>query len=168
MTRFFLFLLLMLSIELTYAQSKKDPLPIGLQAPKLEFKDLDNNLVSLEHLRGNIIVLNFWNIGCLGCEQERETLNRLSDSLQGKSIKFVSITLNKKEKIAAWLAKHPITYEFVGNVDFMGVSGSSFFNYRCMPTTVVIDQNGIVQYNQCGPIMTKEESDKFAKLLVKL
>lgn len=149
------------------AQSATNPLQLGKKAPVLEFNDMDGKLVSLEHLKGNVIVLNFWNIGCKGCEQERETLNWLSDSLKGQSIKFVSVTLNVKEKITDWLEKHPVTYELVGNIDFMGVAGPSFFNYRCMPTTVVIDRGGVVRYNQCGPIMGKEDGNKFASLLTK-
>jgi peroxiredoxin len=168
MTRFYhLLWLLILPISFASAQSKKDPFPLETKAPVLEFKDMDSKIISLEHLKGNVIVLNFWNMGCVGCEQERETLNWLSDSLLNRPIKFVSITLNKKEKISAWLTKHPISYEFVGNVDFMGLSGPSFFNYQCMPTTVVIDQNGIVRYNQCRPIVGQKEGRKFAELLSK-
>ncbi|SFF18917.1 Peroxiredoxin [Spirosoma endophyticum] len=149
------------------AQSVTDPLPIGKNAPVLKFKDMDGKLLSLEHLKGNVIVLNFWNIGCTGCEQERQTLNWLSDSLKQQPVKFVSITMNKKENIAAWLSKHPVTYEFVGNVDFMGLRGPSFFTYNCMPTTVVIDSKGVVRYNQCGPIVGLEEGKKFAAQLTK-
>ncbi|MBC8154839.1 MAG: TlpA family protein disulfide reductase [Bacteroidetes bacterium] len=164
------FLILCCALTVTVnAQSPPavNPLQIGKKAPVLEFKDMDGKPVSLEYLKGNVIVLNFWNIGCKGCEKERETLNWLSDSLKGQPIKFVSITLNSKEKMTDWLAKHPINYEFVGNVDFMGIAGPSFFNYRCMPTTVVIDHNGVVQYNQCGPIIGKENGNKFANLLTK-
>ena len=163
----FLLLLLVLTFNFVSAQSTKGPLVIGEKVPVLAFNDIDGSPVSLEHLRGNVMVLNFWNIGCLGCEQERETLNWLSDSLQQQPIKFISITLNKKDKIADWLAKHPINYEFVGNVDFMGITGSSFFNYRCMPTTVVIDRTGTVRYKQCGPIIGPIEGKKFATLLTK-
>ncbi len=149
------------------AQSTINPLPIGKAAPVLEFKDMDGKQLSLEHLKGNVIVLNFWNIGCVGCEQERETLNKLNHSLSQQPIKFVSITMNKKEKIGTWLEKHPISYEFVGNVDFMGITGPSFFNYKCMPTTVVIDRKGVVRYNQCGPIIGPKEGKKFSALLTK-
>ncbi|AYQ31491.1 TlpA disulfide reductase family protein [Runella sp. SP2] len=143
-----------------------DPLPVGKVAPKLEFKDMSGELVSLEHLKGNVLVLNFWNIGCKGCEQERETLNWLSDSLKNQSVKFISITLNHPIKQREWFDKHPISYQIVGNVDFMGIQGPSFFNYRCMPTTVVIGKDGVVKYNQCGPIIGKEAALAFTKHMI--
>ena len=160
-----LLLTLVLTINFVSAQSAKSPFLVGEKAPTLTFNDFDGNSISLEHLRGNVMVLNLWNIGCSGCELERETLNWLSDSLKQQPIKFVSITLNKKEKIANWLAKHPINYEFVGNIDFMGLSGPSFFNCRCMPTTVVIDRTGMVRYKQCKPIIGQSEGRKFAAML---
>ena len=163
----YIFFLLWANTVALFAQSTVDPLVISKMAPVLEFKDMDGKLISLEHLKGNVIVLNFWNIGCKGCEQERETLNWLSDSLKHQPIKFVSVTMNKEEKMTTWLEKHPIRYEFVGNVDFMGLTGPSFFNYRCMPTTVVIDRKGVVQYNQCGPIIGSKEGRKFSALLTK-
>ncbi len=168
MTRLLCTLLLIWSTASTLlAQLAVDPFPIGKKAPILEFKDMDGKLISLEHLRGTVIVLNFWNVGCVGCEKERETLNQVSDSLKKQPVKFVSVTMNKKEKIASWLKKHPISYEFIGNIDFMGIVGPSFFNYTCMPTTVVIDRTGVVRYNQCGPILGPEEGKKFSALLTK-
>jgi peroxiredoxin len=145
---------------------KLDPLSVGKIAAKLEFKDMSGEPVYIPHSEGEILVLNFWNIGCKGCELERETLNWLSDSLKDKSVRFVSITLNHPIKQKEWFDQHPISYQIVGNVDFMGVTGPSFFNYRCMPTTVIIGKDGIVKYNQCRPVIGMNEAKKFAKLLL--
>lgn len=143
-----------------------DPLPMGKKAPKLEFKDMSGKLISLEHLRGEVIVLNFWSIGCKGCEMERETLNWLSDSLKTQSVKFVSITPNDSGQLKEWFNKHPISYQIINNVDFTGIEGPSFFNYRCIPATVVIGKNGVVKYNQCKPIIGLNEAQAFAKLIM--
>ena len=165
--RYVYFALIMFAFEtMIYAQKMPiDPLPVGEKAPKLQFSDRSGKIIHLEQSEGEVMVLNFWGIGCKGCEEERETLNWLSDSLKNQSVRFVSITINQPTKQKTWFDAHPIAYEIVGNVDFLGITGSSFFNYTCMPTTVVIGKNGVVKYNQCGAIVRNEELKAFLGLL---
>lgn len=147
------------------ANAQKGNFAINTQASPLVFKDIDGKEVNLSKYKGKVIVLNFWNIGCTGCEQERADLNNIYQRTKNEDLVFLSVTLNKEEKIKDWLAKHPIDYPIVGNVDFMGLTGNEFFQIKCMPTTIVINKENSVVYNDCMPIFENTNGPAFEKIL---
>ncbi|QHT70415.1 TlpA family protein disulfide reductase [Rhodocytophaga rosea] len=148
-----------------FAHAQKGNFVINTQASPLIFKDIDGVEVNLEKYKGKVIVLNFWNIGCTGCEEERADLNKIYHRTKNDKLVFLSVTMNKEEKIKDWLGKHPIDYPILGNVDFLGMKGNEFFQIQCMPTTIVIDKENRVVYNQCKTIFEKENGPAFEKLL---
>ncbi|WP_247232389.1 peroxiredoxin [Telluribacter sp. SYSU D00476] len=141
------------------------PFTVGTDAPSLTFNTIDGRTISLDHMKGEVIVLNFWNIGSKGREMERETMNKMSERLKSKGVRFVAITMNGGEQLKTWLTKYPVKYEVLEKVDFMNYTGPNLFGFSCMPTTIVIDRDGRVRYNRCGAIATPEEAAQFIALL---
>jgi peroxiredoxin len=64
--------------------------------PNFASNDLDNNLVSIEKIKGKVIVLNFWYLGCPPCMAEIPMLNKLFDEFRNCEIEFISITFDSK------------------------------------------------------------------------
>jgi len=120
---------------------------------------------SIDEIKTDLLVMNFWNIGCKGCIQEQPFLNKLYDLFKSESITFWSVTSSKKENILSHLEKHPIKWEIKGDVDFMGLFGNDKMNIRCMPTTIVINSEKEILYAQCGPILDDVRGSEFMKLL---
>jgi len=127
---------------------------------------------SIDKLDTELLVMNFWNIGCKGCLLEMPFLNKIHDTHRDESITFWSVTLNSGHSLYNYLVKHPIKWEIKGNVDFMGLSNRSSsnivksqFNIKCMPTTIVINKDKEILYAKCGPLMDDENGAKFVELL---
>lgn len=131
---------------------------LGKPAPKLHFQDLTGKNYRLDSLDGKVIVMNFWNIGCTGCERERPTLNRLRQKFADKPVVFLSITGSGGASLVEYLEQHPITYKVIERVDFHGLARPSIFNFRCMPTSLIIDANRIVSFLECMTILPEQEA----------
>jgi peroxiredoxin len=158
-----------ISLSLAQEQSPRripaNPFTVGTEAPSLVFNTIDGRTISLDHMKGEIIVLNFWNIGSKGREMERENMNKMSEKLKGQGVRFVAITMNGGEQLKYWLNKYPVKYEVLEKVDFMNYTGPNLFSFTCMPTTIVIDRDSRIRYNRCGAIASKEETTEFVELL---
>lgn len=129
------------------------------------FQTMEGTTINLDSIENKVFVMNFWNIGCRGCEAERPYLNELHEQYRGKDVVFWSITMNTEAHLAPFLEKHPINWEIKEGVDFVGLQGDKTFLIGCMPTTIVIDKQRKVIYNQCGPILENLNGQEFINLL---
>ena len=102
--------------------------------PFSEIETMSGASYSIDSLEANLLVMNFWNIGCKPCIQELPFLNDIYDHFGSRSIAFWSVTLNKKENITKHLMKHPIKWDFKGDVDYMGIFGGNQLNIKAIPT----------------------------------
>src|SRR5690606_5542268 len=60
-------------------------------APDFEAHNLQGEPVILKNMRGNIVVLNFWGLGCGPCIAEMPELNKLVDKYRDRSdVKFLA------------------------------------------------------------------------------
>ncbi len=114
---------------------------------------------------GKVLVLNFWFIGCKGCEAERPYLNEVYQTYLEEDIQFLSITYHTDGELNKFLPEHPIDWEIWNRIDFMGVAGESQFNIRCYPTTLIIDRNRLLRYQRCGSILNGKSGDDFRDIL---
>ena len=110
--------------------------------------DADGQL-SLESLRGKVVVLNFWQSYCPPCEREAPDLVAASKSWAPKGVVFVGIDIQDLRGPArAFLERFDITYPNVADngplVGDYGVSG--------YPETFFVDRQGrVVPPHIVGP-----------------
>lgn len=70
---------------------------LGKACPTFSLFDLDSNLYSNGNLKGKVVLLNVWEIGCLPCMMEIRQLNKLKKDYEGKDFVLISMTpLSKK------------------------------------------------------------------------
>ncbi|MEN0046711.1 MAG: TlpA disulfide reductase family protein [Bacteroidota bacterium] len=142
------------------AHAQVSALKVGDQFTLTEMKTTSGKIYSFDSLDSKVIVLNFWNIGCRGCEMERPFLNQLQKDYQFRDdVIFWSITLNEKEKIEDFLERYPISWEIKGGVDFIGPKDSTFM-VKCMPTNMIIDKDRTVKHFECAPVGIGSEYTK--------
>lgn len=130
-----------------------------------EIETMSGDSYSIDQLDSDLLVMNFWNVGCKGCLIELPFLNKIHDNLKDESITFWSITLNRERGLTDYLSKHPIHWEIKGNVEFTGNFSDSQFNIKRMPATIVINKNKEILYAKSGPITDDENGAKFLTLL---
>jgi peroxiredoxin len=81
----------------TYFRSKEIRAGKGKIPPNFALADLNDSLVSLKSLKGNIIVLSFWFAGCRPCIEEFPAENALAEKFKNQPVRIVSVCVNTSE-----------------------------------------------------------------------
>ena len=79
-----LLLIALLVVTLNIAAQGLPPLTHGLtklespyEAPQLKFRDLDDELIDIRQMHGEVAIVNFWATWCPPCRREKGSLERL-------------------------------------------------------------------------------------------
>lgn len=117
---------------------------LGDNFPDFEVTDINGKRYSKTELRGKVIVLNFWFIGCAPCEMERPELNDIYNSYKGNpDVVFVSFAKNGKEQLDKFLAKRPFLYPVVPLDEALIKS----FDIKEYPQNQIIGKDGKYFFN---------------------
>lgn len=135
----------------------------GQAAPPFELKVLETGqAVSLEELKGQPLVLNFWASWCGPCQVEHPVLE-WGARRYGQQVRFLGVVFEDTEENArAFLSKHGASYPQLVDprgrmaVDY-GVAG--------VPETYFIDSAGMIRGKHVGPIDPQSLEARVQELL---
>ena len=131
-------------------------------APNFSGTDLKDNKVSLADLKGKIVVLNIWGIGCGPCIAEMPMLNELVKAYQNQpDVVFIAITADQKDDLTNFFKSRSFAYKVINNVGNI----STQFNTNALPVHMVIGKNGEVINRSIG---AREDIKQFLKQLIDL
>jgi peroxiredoxin len=116
---------------------KKYKLQEGTVLKELNFKDSNGNIFTLDNLKGKVIVLNFWFIGCKPCVEEIPDLNRIQEKFKDKDVVFLAVTFDSKKKLEEFVKKKSFNFTLVP--DSMKIIRQFYVN--SYPTTLLIDKD---------------------------
>lgn len=129
-------------------QNRVQPMP-GEPAPLFTMTSYDGEPISLESLRGKIVIVNFWANWCLPCHQEAPDLVAIAEDYTDKNVVLVGIN---------WLETETAAKEFINQYELPYQNGSDVgekiaqaYRIEGAPETYVIDRNGIVVDTIIGP-----------------
>ncbi len=120
---------------------------IGVQAPAFSLDTASGEPVTLASYKNQIVIVNFWASWCPPCRAEMPSLQTMHDryKMQGVTVLAVNMTATESS------AKQAVTFMANGNFTMplaLDTQGKTMEAYRirAYPTTVIIDQTGIVQH----------------------
>ena len=120
----------------------------GEQIAPFTATDMNGLSADLTGMRGKVVVLNFWFVGCAPCRQEIPELNNLVEKFStGGQVEFIAIALDKKAAIQKMLTKLPFRYRHIPEGERIA---KDQFGVAMYPTHVVIDQEGKVVFHTSG------------------
>lgn len=127
----------------------------GKNAIPFNALDMNGTPFSLKELNGQVIVLNFWFIGCAPCVAEMPDLNKLVKDYKEKEVVFLGFTFDKKDKLTEFLSKRTFDYAIIPE------SNEVISNYQVnvFPTNVVIDRRSKIIYHSIGKLETQSMKD---------
>jgi cytochrome c biogenesis protein CcmG/thiol:disulfide interchange protein DsbE len=118
------------------------------QAPSFSIESLDGGTVSLEALRGDIVVMNFWATWCGPCRQEAPGFRRLSREYEDRGVRFLGMNY-RDDRYAAQAFFREFKLDYPSGFDPFGRLANDFGLYA-MPTTFLIDPDGLIRYRFVG------------------
>lgn len=145
------------------AHQKAQAALIGTDAKNFETTDMDGNSLNLSEMKGSIVAVNFWFIGCKPCIMEMPELNEIVKKFDGKNVKFIAVALDSKGSLRAFQEEREFNYNIVPN----GRSVSKIYDIQGYPTHCIIDQEGKIQYfkSAYSPKTAHELESTIARLL---
>ena len=115
----------------------------GMAAPAFSVRTLDGSTISLSDLRGKVVVLNFWFIGCPVCRSLKPQLNAFKQLFAGRDdIVFLAMTADPANNVEKLLKKEPFDYIQAADAK----PALSQFVFGPYPKNIVIDRDGKIVY----------------------
>lgn len=135
-------LLLMVFLVLPFSVSA---ISVGETVPSFKARTIDGSKsLALEDYRGKVVLLDFWASWCPPCLKSLPKYNDLRREIGTANFEIVAINVDENTDDARkFLQKHPVSYPIAK--DPKGIL-PGVFGVKAMPTSYLIDQNGVVQY----------------------
>lgn len=110
---------------------------------------LDGRRVTLEGLRGKIVILDFWATWCPPCREEIPHFKALYEQYRGR-LEIVGIALDQEGEpiVTPFVRQQGISYPIAVETD--GRLSRAYGGIRGIPTTFVIDQQGQIYQKYIG------------------
>ncbi|MEO8398062.1 MAG: TlpA disulfide reductase family protein [Chloroflexota bacterium] len=141
------------------------PTKVVADAPMIDFTltSLDGKTVHLSDYQGRIVFLNFWATWCTPCQRELPAFQQFlaQQTANGPTVLSVDVA-ETSDQINAFLTKFVISGLNV-LID-SDAKVSNLYGIFSMPTTFVIDEQGIVRYPKYGA-MTIEDLNSYVTAL---
>lgn len=118
------------------------------EAPNFTLTDAAGKPFSLDELKGQVVMINFWASWCGPCREEMPLLEAIY--LKYEPLGFTLLGVNVEENPSdgqAWLADRPVSFPVLYDPS-NGVS--KLYDVVAMPSTVLIDRQGNVRYLHHG------------------
>lgn len=114
----------------------------GEPFPEFSFKDLNDNLITNENLKGKIVVVKCWYIHCAACVKEFPEVNQLVEKYKNrKDIVFISLAEDSPEQLQPFLVRKPLSYSVVPNMKtYMNLT----LQLNAFPTHFIINKEGLI------------------------
>jgi peroxiredoxin len=142
-------------------------------APLFNVTSLDGEKLDLEALRGKVVVLNFWFIGCAPCRVEMPGLNQLASEFKGKDVVFIAISSDSAEDLRTFLKKNTFGYHIVPEGSKIA---QTYELNGAYPTHIVIGRDGRIisrltggsdkRHDDLSPLIERALSEGAARAII--
>lgn len=128
---------------------------------EVELPSLNGELVRLSDYRGEWVVLNYWATWCAPCRKEIPDLSQLHDAHDDITVLGLAFEDTEPEDFVRFLEQYPASYPIllVDTFDPPASLGAP----RALPTTFLVDGQGVIVNTWLGPITSTMITDWIAE-----
>ncbi len=144
--------ILLIGTSCASTDARRQLLP-GSAVPQYAAPTLTGEVVSLESLRGKVVLLNLWATWCAPCRQETPFLQAKFDEYRERGFEIVGASMDTPgatEAIEEFIAEYGVTYTILHDSESVGLG---LFRVIGLPATFLIDRDGKLRWFRYGPII---------------
>lgn len=123
----------------------------GEKAPTFTLTAITGETVSLESMKGKVVVLGLFHI-CEPCLMQGTNLQKVHEAVQGKNVAVVGVNSagNGKKDVGEFLSAFPVKVTYPYLLDPGKVTDKLYGGGKFIPNVYVIDQNGVIRWQRVG------------------
>ncbi|KNE21352.1 peroxiredoxin family protein [Virgibacillus pantothenticus] len=137
-------------------------LEVGNLAPDFKLPTLDGELIQLSELRGKRVMVNFWATWCPPCRAEMPDMQKFHEN---KDINILAVNLTETEgdlmNIQNFVSEYELTFPILKDEN---TEVANRYQIQPIPSTFMIDSNGIIQYKAFGAMNYDLMVQEFEKM----
>jgi peroxiredoxin len=115
----------------------------GMAAPPLHFKTIDGKKLTSESLRGKVVVLNLWFIGCPACYRQEGIMNEMRARFESvPGVEFIAVTADTAAAVKDYIRARPTLLQQAADAKAV----VDEFRTAAFPRSVVIGRDGRIAY----------------------
>jgi peroxiredoxin len=132
-----------------YVYEGPEGVRVGNQAPEFTLPGR-GEAVSLEGLRGKVVLLNFWATWCPPCVSEMPSLDELRKRLEGEEFQVLAVSVDEAgwEAVNRFLTRVPVGITIL--IDVRGDVSALYGTYQ-LPESYLIGRDGRILKKYVGP-----------------
>lgn len=117
-------------------------------APTFALPSRNGDTVSLDKLKGQVVMINFWASWCGPCRTEMPLLDQMYKRYSSLGFTLLGVNVESDTKDAEkWLAQTPVSFPVLFDKEN---KVSKLYDVNAMPSSVFIDRKGNVRYLHRG------------------
>lgn len=111
-------------------------------APPVTFTSLSGEKISMQSLRGKVVMVNFWATSCTTCVHEMPQMVQTYNKYKDKGLDFVAVAMSYDQPNYVLNYAQTRNLPFKVALDVQGNLAQAFGDVKLTPTTYVIDKKG--------------------------
>ncbi|MDZ7779852.1 MAG: TlpA disulfide reductase family protein [Gemmatimonadota bacterium] len=125
---------------------------VGEPARPYEAATLAGDTVSLESLRGDVVLLNLWATWCTPCREETPYLQEIYEERRDEGFEIVGVSMdtrNQTDAVRMFVDEYEVGYTILHDP---AMRAMDIYQALGLPATFLIDREGTLRWLRFGPI----------------
>ena len=151
MKRTMIGLLPVVLVAFSVAASAKSFFKIGEKAPGFTLTSITGETVSMDSLKGKVIVLGLFHI-CEPCMMQGSNLQKVYEATRGKDVAVVGVNSSgdSQKAVTEFLSEFPVKVTYPYLIDPKKTTDKLYGGGRFIPNVYIIDRDGVIRWQRVG------------------
>ena len=121
-------------------------------APAATFTTLEGKRITLESLRGKVVLVNFWATSCPGCIKEMPAMMQTYQQYKNKGFEIIAVAMSydPPNYVLNFVQTRQLPFPVALDVD--GAHARAFGNVQLTPTSFIVGKDGSVLEQKIGDL----------------